>query len=77
MKKRVRRMYKNNILRLDKPGVPIAEETTVDIEKRLMETSGDDVSGMTEIYNMIRYGSKEADLSTVREMRKRINKIPK
>ncbi|HBE09752.1 MAG TPA: hypothetical protein DCY81_04325 [Lachnospiraceae bacterium] len=74
---RVRRMYKNNILRLDKPGVPIAEETTVDIEKRLMETSGDDVSGMTEIYNMIRYGSKEADLSTVREMRKRINKIPK
>ncbi|MCR5147901.1 MAG: DUF4129 domain-containing protein [Eubacterium sp.] len=74
---RFRRLYKNTVISLDKPYVPAESETTKDIEERLLEMSGDDISDITELYDDVRYGGRNVDAALLREMKRRVNRIPK
>ena len=72
---RVRRVYRDTVLKIGRPYVPGERDTTLDIQKVIEHNSTYKVEGITEIYNEVRYSDMIPDRKTLSDMKKSAAKV--
>ncbi|SCW48052.1 hypothetical protein SAMN05660484_01225 [Eubacterium ruminantium] len=65
-----RRLYRKNVIKLNKKNTPSDTDTTFDIRDKIREDVKKDITKSTDIYNEVRYGEKEVDNDTLKRLKK-------